>query len=113
MREWAVTTLPGAEKDISDIYSYIATVLMEPAVAGRLVARLKKAIHSLENMPERYRLYDKEPLRSKGLRMVSVGNYIVFYHTAKDVGKVFIEGVIYGGRDLDEAVSEIMMIDGQ
>ena len=110
MRKWKVVILPAAEEDIGEIYSYIATVLMEPMVAGKLVVRIKKTIFSLENMPERYRLYDKEPLRSKGLRLVSVGNYIVFYHTAQDIGKVFIDGVIYGGRDLDEAVSE-MMID--
>ena len=110
MKKWKVVILPAAEENIGYIYSYIATVLMEPMVAGRLVARIKKAIHSLENMPERYRLYDKVPLRSKGLRLVPVGNYIVFYHTAQEVGKVFIDGVIYGGRDLDETVSE-MMID--
>ena len=109
MKKWKVVILPAAEEDIGEIYSYIATVLTEPVVAGRLVARVKKAIYSLENMPERYRLYDKEPLRSKGLRLVSAGNYIIFYHTAQDVGKVFIDGVIYGGRDLDEAVSEMMI----
>ena len=71
--------MPDAEEDIDRIYSYIAAVLLEPVTAGRLVARIKKAIRSLDDMPERYRLYEKEPWHTKGLRLFSVGNYINWY----------------------------------
>jgi len=103
---WKVIILPGAEADIDGIYNYIAAVLMEPMTAGKLVARIKKAILSLDHIPERHRLYDNEPWRSKGLRMFPVGNYIVFFHMAPDISKVFIDSVIYGGRDIDAVLEE-------
>ena len=109
MKKWKVTILPGAEDDLDGIYSYIATVLLEPVTAGRLVARIKKAILSLDEMPERHRLYEKEPWHSKGLRFFSVGNFIVFYHTTPEINKVFIDSVVYGGRDIDRVVKEIIM----
>ena len=109
MKKWRVIILPGAEEDISRIYSYIAAVLLEPVTAGRLVARIRKAIRSLDNMPERCRLYEKEPWRTKGLRLFPVGSYIIFYHTAPEIGTVFIDSVIYGGRDIDRAVEEILV----
>ena len=102
MKKWRITTLPDAEADIEGIYRYISTTLFEPAIAGNFVARIRKAISSLSQMPERHRLYFNEPWRSKGLRVFPVGNYIVFYHTAPDACTVFIDAVIYGGRDIDE-----------
>ena len=106
MKEWKVYILPDAEDDIDKIYSYIAFVLLEPTTAQRLVSRIIKAIQSLEDMPERHRLYDKEPWRSKGVRLFSVGNYIVFYHTEPEKGFVFIDSVIYGARDINIIVEE-------
>ena len=111
MKKWRVIILPSAGEDIDGIYTYIATVLMKPVTAVRLVTRFKKAILSLNNMPERYRLYDKEPWRSKGLRSFSVGNYIIFYHTAPKSNTVFIDSVIYGGRDLDRVIEEKDLIN--
>jgi toxin ParE1/3/4 len=105
VKKWKVLTLPDAEADIESIYSYIATILLEPVTAARLIARIRKAINSLGNMPGKYRLYDKEPWRSKGLRLFPVGNYIVFYHIVPDHDSVFIDAVIYGGRDV-EAIAE-------
>ena len=78
MRKWTVKILPDAENDIEDIYTYMADELLEPLTAAKIIARIKEAIHKLDQMPERYRLYEKEPWRSKGLRLFSVGNYIVF-----------------------------------
>ena len=108
MKKWNVTILPDAEDDIGRIYSYIVNSLFEPVIAGRLVKRIKKAILSLDKMPERYRLFDKKPWHSKGLRLFSVGNFIIFYHTAPEIDTVFIDSVVYGGRDIDRIIEEIM-----
>ena len=33
----------------------------------------------LDTMPERYRKYEKEPWKSRGLRVLPVDNYVVLY----------------------------------
>ena len=106
MKKWTVKILPDAEDDIENIYIHIATQLLEPQIAANYIQRIKNAIFKLDHMPERFRLYDKEPWRSKGLRLFSVGNYIVFYHTAQEVNTVYIDAVIYGARDLDVVLEE-------
>ena len=110
MKKWRVIILPDAEEDIYSIYMHIATVLLEPVTAAKLVARVKEAISSLSNMPERYRLYDKEPWYSKGLRLFFVSSYIVFYHIAPQIDTVFIDSVVYGGRDIGKTVEEIKFL---
>jgi len=94
------------EDDIEDIYIHIATELLEPVTAANIITRIKKVIFKLDHMPERFRLFDKEPWRSKGLRLFSVGNYIIFYHIVPDVNTVYIDAVIYGARDLDTVLED-------
>jgi len=106
VKKWTVKILPDAEDDIEDIYIHIANELLEPITAANLIARIKKAIFKLDHMPERFRLYEKEPWHSKGLRLFSVGNYIVFYHIIPESNTVYIDAVIYGARDLDVALEE-------
>jgi toxin ParE1/3/4 len=97
---WNVITLPNAENNIEDIYKYITFELLEPIIAANLIKRIKTAINGLNQMPERFRLYDKEPWRSKELRLFSIGNYIIFYHVDMKSDNVYVDAVIYGARDL-------------
>ena len=41
--------------------------------------RLEEQILSLDIMPERYRKYENEPWKSRGLRVLPVDNYVIFY----------------------------------
>ncbi|MBQ8401784.1 MAG: type II toxin-antitoxin system RelE/ParE family toxin [Clostridia bacterium] len=52
-------------------------------------------------MPGRFRLYDKEPWRSRGLRIMPVDNYLVFYIPDTENETVSIIRIMYGGRDID------------
>ena len=56
------------ENDLKAIYEYIALTLLEPDIAAGQLDRNEKAIMKLQEMPERYRLYEEEPWHSKGLR---------------------------------------------
>lgn len=90
-----------AEADIRSIFEYIAFELQSIQNAVGQLERLEKSISSLDRMPDRHRAYDKEPWRSRGLRVMPVDNYLVFYipdHAAKVVN---IVRVMYGGRDID------------
>lgn len=90
-----------AEADIRNIFEYIAFELQSILNAVGQLERLEKSINSLDRMPDRHRAYEKEPWRSRGLRVMPVDNYLVFYipdHAAKVVN---IVRVMYGGRDID------------
>jgi toxin ParE1/3/4 len=53
--------------------------LLEPGIAAGQLKRIEKGIMSLDQMPGRFREFDKEPWRSRGLRQMPVDNFIVFY----------------------------------
>jgi len=66
------------------------------------LGRIEKAILNLNEMPERFRLFEKEPWRSKGLCQMPVDNFIMFYIPKVEDKTVTIIRVLYGGRDIDE-----------
>ncbi len=90
-----------AENDLRGIYLYIARELRSPQNALRQFERLENNIYSLDELPERYRCYEREPWRSRGLRIMVVDNYLVFYIPNKETQTVDIVRVMYGGRDVD------------
>ena len=61
------------------IFEYIAFELQSPENAIGQLDRLEEQILSLDTMPERYRKYEKEPWKSRGLRVLPVDNYVVLY----------------------------------
>jgi toxin ParE1/3/4 len=93
---WVVDYANSAKQDLRDIYDYIADVLLEPVTAEKQTERIMDAADSLDHMPLRYRLYDKEPWRSKGLRILPVDNYIVLYIPDESNHTVIIIRIVYG-----------------
>ena len=67
------------EKDLYDIFDYVAIDLQNPIAAEGLLSRLEEAILSLDQMPLRFRLYEKEPWKSRGLRVMPIDHYLVYY----------------------------------
>ena len=53
--------------------------LQSPENASGQLDRLEEQILSLDTMPERYRKYEKEPWKNRGLRVLPVDNYVVLY----------------------------------
>lgn len=68
-----------AEADLRSIFEYIAFELQSVQNAVGQLDRLEESILSLDQMPDRYRAYEKEPWHSRGLRVMAVDNYLVFY----------------------------------
>lgn len=89
-----------AECDLRGIFSYIAFTLQSVLNATGQLNRLEKRIASLSEMPERYRAYEKEPWRSRGLRVMPVDNYLVFYIPDRELQTVTVIRIMYGGRDI-------------
>ena len=94
-----------ADSDLREIFEYIAFELQAPENAGGQLDRLEEQILSLDTMPERYRKYEKEPWKSRGLRVLPVDNYVVLYIPDSDKKVVTILRVMYVGRDIDNQLN--------
>ena len=106
---WEVFYTSAAQRDLRDIYEYLATTLHAPAAAERTAKRIMETVRSLECMPLRYRLYEREPWNSLGLRVVRAGSYLVFYLPDEDEHRVQIVRIMYEGRD---AAAQLESSDG-
>ena len=69
-----------ADTDLRGIYEYIAFELLSPDNAAGQLDRLEEKIVGLETFPEKHRPYEKEPWKSRGLRVMPVDNQLK-YHT--------------------------------
>ncbi|MGN0652381.1 MAG: type II toxin-antitoxin system RelE/ParE family toxin [Gemmiger sp.] len=99
-----------AEEDLRSIFSYIAFELQSLQNAERQLDRLEENILSLEQMPNRHKAYEKEPWHSRGLRVMPVDNYLVFYIPNHEAKVVNIVRVMYGGRDTDAQLARFTKI---
>ena len=94
-----------ADSDLRGIFEYIAFELHSPENASGQLDRLEEQILSLDTMPERYRKYEKEPWKSRGLSVLPVDNYVVLYIPDSDKKVVTILRVMYTGRDIDNQLN--------
>ena len=94
-----------AEEDLRGIFEYIAFELLSPENAEKQLDRLEKQILSLDEMPERFPRYGKEPWYSRGLRFFAVDNYIVFYLPDIENRLITILRVMYSGRNIEKQLS--------
>lgn len=96
-----------AKADLRGIFEYIAYELQSEQNAVGQLDRLEQGIESLDQMPERFRIYEKEPWRSRNLRIMPIDNYIVFYIPNHEKNIVTVIRVIYGGRDIDSQLNKM------
>ena len=94
-----------ADSDLRGIFEYISFELQSPENASGQLDRLEEQILSLDTMPERYRKYEKEPWKSRGLRVLPVDNYVVLYIPDSDKKVVTILRVMYTRRDIDHQLN--------
>ncbi len=103
---YEVITTKQADTDLRKIYEHIAFELYSPDNAARQINRLEEHILGLEGFPEKYRLYEKEPWHSRGLRVMPVDDYLVFYISDKEARLVTVIRVMYSGRDVDAQLKD-------
>lgn len=90
-----------AQSDLREIFRYIAVDLQSTQTAIGQLDRLENAIASLDQMPERYHLYDNPKWRERNLRVMPVNNYLVFYIPDHSSQTVIVIRIMYGCRDID------------
>ena len=94
-----------ADSDLRGIFESISFELQSPENASGQLDRLEEQILNLDTMPERYRKYENEPWKSRGLRVLPVDNYVVLYIPDSDKKVVTILRVMYAGRDIDNQLN--------
>lgn len=99
--KYQVFTTEKAEEDLSSIADHLIYKLLAGETALKQIDRIEQAVMSLEEMPERYHIYDKEPWKEKGLRVMNVDNYLVFYITDNENKAVTVIRIMYGKRDVE------------
>ena len=100
---WDIVITDVAQDDLRDIFSYITREFHALEDARRIVRNILKEIWTLDEMPERFRPYPREPFASRGLRVMDVGNFCVYY-LPKD-GIVTVVRILYFRRDADSVLS--------
>ena len=99
--KYSIVLTETARADLSAIFRYIAVDLQSMQNANMQLYRIEKAIASLDQMPERYRVYDSKTWRERNMRIMPVDNYLVFYISAHDDLTVTVLRIMYGGRNID------------
>ena len=95
-----------AEDDLKGIFEYISISLQAIENAIGQLDRLEKSILGLQEMPKRFPQYKREPWKSRGLRMMPVDNYIVYYIPNEVTQTITIVRVMYAGRNITEQLEK-------
>src|SRR5689334_16396973 len=91
-----------AERDIEEIWSYIAAE--NPNAASSLLDQLDRQVKTLERFPERCPLIAENELLSRSYRHLIYGNYRTIFRI--DGRTVHVLRVIHGARLLDTSLLE-------
>lgn len=103
---YAVELSEHAEADLRGIFEHIAFNLQSVQNASSQLARLEESIYALNEMPERYRRYGTELWFSRGVRIMPVDKFCVFYVPNREQSKVTVIRIMYGGRDIDAELAK-------
>ncbi len=95
----------SAQADLTEIFRHIAFDLQSPQNATGQLKRLENAVSKLDEMPERYRIYNKEPWSSRNLRVMPADHDLVFYIPNRGNNTVTVIRILSGGREPDRHLS--------
>ena len=99
MKTYRIEITGPAAEDIAGLRRYITSELMEPGSALRVYEAVKRAILSLDEMPERHAVIQEPSYAELGVRRMYVENYTVFYIADTQQERVTILRVLYSRRD--------------
>ena len=96
---YEIIVTSDANDDLAALRDYIAVTLAARETARSYILAIRKEIASLAVMPERVKLVDTEPWRTRGFRRVLVRNFFVYYRIDETEKRVYILNVIYARRN--------------
>ncbi|KAF0217718.1 MAG: plasmid stabilization system [Geobacteraceae bacterium] len=98
--KYSVEITPAAERDVEEIWTYIADDSPENATA--FIMRLEEQTEALEQFPERCPLIPENELLGTGYRHLVYGAYRTIFRITGNT--VFIVRIIHGARLLDSSL---------
>ena len=99
MNKYKIQFSKDARMDLIDTYSYIKYNLQEPAIAKKLIAKIREEINKLKDNPSIYAVIKDEIIKKKEIRKIIVNNYIVFYKVEENKKLVEIVRIMYQRRN--------------
>ena len=72
-----------ATSDLMGIYDYIFFCLKSPINAKRLLDKIESGIMELKKMPNRFKGYNTEPWKSRGLHIMPIDNSSIEFQIDK------------------------------
>ena len=95
MDKYIVKLYTRAHRNLDGIYAYIASRLLEPATASKMIGELENTIFSLETFPERGAVRREGAYANQGYRQLFYKNYSIIYRVLKEKKEVHIVAVRY------------------
>lgn len=99
MEKYIVVMSNQAEKELSNIITYISSVLLEPNIAKNLLKKLTNTIDKLETLPERYSIISDEYTIRENIHKCFVDNYVIIYNINNKLKQVEISHIFYARRN--------------
>lgn len=109
MPDYRIIITLDATRDLNELRTYIADVLLAPDTALKYIQTIRREIGGLVRMPERHMCVDQEPWHSRGVRKIIVKNFFVYYRIDDPTGTVYVLNVIYARRDQLKALSHMKL----
>lgn len=97
-----------AKKQLLEIIDYIGFELQAPIAAKNISKRLRVSIKSLAFMPGRIALIYTEPWRSRGIRKMIDGNYLIYFWIDEGNKRVIVTAIV--GSKMNQA-SQLSFMD--
>jgi len=105
MSSYNVVITKPAQRDLLDIFDYIAFELREPETASNLLSKIRSKVTSLEEFPKRNNFILEPKYVIQKVRWCPVENYVLFYQVSEVPNEVYILRVLYKHRNWEHLLS--------
>ena len=90
MKKYRVEISETAEQDLENIISYLRYNLAGDIIADKYKILFKQELKELQNVAGNMPILDEKLTGHKGVRKISVRNYIIFYIVDEENSKAFV-----------------------
>ena len=97
-----------AIRDVEDILSYISIELDNKKAASDFLTKLENIIDETVLFPESGALVENRFIGNYNVRKKTIDNYLMFYTVDLSNKQIIILAIIYGKRDLNTILKEII-----
>lgn len=107
MSSYNVVISESAQRDLLDIFDYIAYELREPESASNLLSKIRTKVISLENFPDRNNIITEPKYEAHKIRWCPIENFVIFYQVCELESRVFILRILYNKRNWEHLLSPV------